>query len=172
MIYSNNIGVLNERTEFEVKINDAFNKAKNLILGKDTLDTSHIDKMIKEIEGCNKKIEEYKGASKEDKEKIRDELKSNKELLAKEIREFLWIIPCAYAAGYSVGAFNILFSAVVDGMFIMLMRERLSIDNFYNKLEAENNKALKWLKEEKASMEAKKSVRSKHESTIFDFDLM
>ena len=71
-----------------------------------------------------------------------------------------------------VGAFNILFSAVVDGMFIMLMRERLSIDNFYNKLEAENNKALKWLKEEKASMEAKKSVRSKHESTIFDFDLM
>ena len=86
MIYSNNIGVLNERTEFEVKINDAFNKAKNLILGKDTLDTCHIDKMIKEIEGCNKKIEEYKGASKEDKEKIRDELKSNKELLAKEIR--------------------------------------------------------------------------------------
>ena len=57
-------------------------------------------------------------------------------------------------------------------MFIMLMRERLSIDNLYNKLEAENNKALKWLKEEKASMEAKKSVRSKHESTIFDFDLM
>ena len=53
MIYSNNIRVLNERTEFEVKINDAFNKAKNLILGKDTLDTSHIDKMIKEIEGCN-----------------------------------------------------------------------------------------------------------------------
>lgn len=172
MIYSNNIRVLNERTEFEVKINDAFNKAKNLILGKDTLDTSHIDKMIKEIEDCNKKIEEYKGASKEDKEKIRDELKSNKELLAKMLREYLWILPCAFAVGYSVGAFNILFSAVVDGMFIMLMRERLSIDNFYNKLEAENNKALKWLKEEKASMEAKKSVRSKHESTIFDFDLM
>lgn len=164
MIYSSNISVLNERTEFEVKISNAFTKAKNMILGKDTLDTSHIDKMIKEIEGCNKKIEEYKNASKEEKDKIRDELKGNKELLAKMLREYLWILPCAFAVGYSVGAFNILFSAVVDGMFIMLMHERLSIDNFYNKLEAENNKALKWLKEEKASMEAKKSVRSKNEA--------
>ena len=60
----------------------------------------------------------------------------------------------------------------------MLFNERISTDNFYRKLEEENNKALKWLKEERDVIEFKNGRKNsetdfkddnvKNESNIFE----
>lgn len=167
MIYSNGaIQVLAERSEINVKISVALEKFKKAIMGKE-MDTKKINKMIKEIEGCNNKINQYKNADENKKKQIRDELKSDKELMNREFREMFWMIPASIAMGATIVT-DPLIGAIIAGMYTMLVNERLSIDNFYNKLESENNKALNWLKKEKESIESKKNNVHK-ESVIFKY---
>lgn len=179
MIYTAN-NILHERNQIEVKISVAFERFKKWFKGEE-MDTKKIDKMIYEIEKCNKKIERYRSASDEEKKKIRKDLENNKELVAKYIRELFWIIP-ACGAFMSATAINVMLGGVVTGMYVMLVNERLSIDNFYRKLEAENNKALEWLKEERDTINFKKNRNAgneeksdedvKTESTIFESVLL
>ena len=167
MIYSNGtIQVLTERSEINVKMSVALEKFKKAITGKE-MDTKKIDKMIKQIEGCNNKIDQYRNADDNKKKQISDELKSDKEFMNREFREIFWIIPASIAMDVTIIT-NPLIGAIVAGMYTMLVKERLSIDNFYNKLESENNKALNWLKKEKESIESKKNSVHK-ESVIFKY---
>lgn len=170
MIY-NNINVLNERTEAGMRMSVAFEKFKKWFIGQE-MDTKKIDKAIKEIEACNAKIEQYRKADDKEKDKIRNNLKHNKELVSKQIREMFWIIPASIAMGFTA-AVDPIIGLIVVGMYTMLANERLSIDNFYNKIEEENNKALKYLKEEKDVIEFKKSRKDnnkevQNEGTIFE----
>jgi len=169
MIY-NADNVLHERNTGEVKLAVALERFKKWFKGEE-MDTKKIDKMIHEIEKCNRKIDRYRNSDDKEKDKIRDNLKHNKELVAKTIREMFWLLPAAAAVG-AASAFNVVLGLIVGGMFVGLTNERLSIDNFYNKLEAENNKALEWLKEERDTIKFKQSRKektdSKNESTIFE----
>ena len=134
--------------------------------------------MIHQIEGCNRKIAKYKTADNKEKDRIRNDLKHNKELVAKEIREMFWLIPASVAVG-ATGMADPIIGGIVMGMAAMLFNERISTDNFYRKLEEENNKALEWLKEERDVIKFKKSRKEGNkeeqpsdevntESTIFE----
>lgn len=67
MIYSTN-NILHERNTGEVKLAVAFERFKKQFKGEE-MDTKKIDKMIHQIEECNRKIAKYKTASKDEKKK-------------------------------------------------------------------------------------------------------
>lgn len=169
MIYSNNsIYALNEKTEGEVKLAVAFEKFKKWFLGQE-MDTDKIDKMIREIENCNHKINKYRDDPNKENE---DKLVKDKTYVQKIIKECFWLFPSAYAMG-AAPVFSGLLGAIVAGMYILLVNSRLSEGVFFNNLIAENNKALNWLKEEKDVIEFKKSKKDnnkevQNEGTIFE----
>jgi hypothetical protein len=176
MIYSTD-NIIHERNTGEVKLSVAFERFKKWFKGEE-MDTKKIDKMIHQIEECNRKIAKYKTAGKNEKNKIRKELESNKEVVARELREMFWIIPASVAMGWG-GIINPILGGIIVGLYTMLVNERLTVDSFYKRIEDENNKALEWLKEERDVIRFKKSRKESNkeeqpsdevntESTIFE----
>ena len=166
MIYSNNkIQVLTEKSETEVKFSVAIEKFKKWFLGQE-MDTKKIDKLIHDIKSCNDKIAEYR---KDPHNKCsRENLEKDNIYWQKILKELLWVYPAAFAVSGTVAMSSVL-GIIVSGMFMLLVKSRFSEDTFLNNIESENNKALKWLKEEKDTIDFKKSRKeTNHESTIFE----
>lgn len=110
------------------------------------MDTKKIDKLIREIEDCNRKLQKVMD-NPNDKD-AGDKLQNDKTYVMSFMKEFLWIFPAAAAVGMTAGI-NILLGAIVEGMLVLLVRTRFSEDVFYSRLLKENNKAIEWLKNEK-----------------------
>ena len=78
------------------------------------------NKMIKEIESCNNKINQYRNVDENKKKQIRDELKSDKEFMNREFREMFWIIPTSIAMDVTmatdplIGAYSCWYAYYAD----------------------------------------------------------
>jgi hypothetical protein len=144
----------NERSERQVQLSAYFDQLFKSFKNQDW-DTKKIDKAIKSIEACNKKISDY-----------RYSMKLNKKLAIFADKAYIIkLISQSFAYAVLTVGLNMSFgsaagsAATIAGMITMNMpifdekKKGMPLPKMISDLEKENNKALEWLKKEKARIE-------------------
>ena len=162
MIYTNHNNVLNEKTLESAQLSVAFEKLRKLLKNQ-KMDTKKIDKMIKEIEACNKKIEQRRKNPDEFNNRVahRDRL-----YIQKVLKECLYISPIVLLLGIAATIVMPPLGALVAAIITVVGGNIISSDEFFNKLENENNQALNYLKKEKELIEKRNTATNKKSNSF------
>lgn len=143
---------LNERTERQVQLSVYFDQMFKSLTKQDW-DTKKIDKAIRSIETCNKKIHDYKHSTDLKKGLA---ILGDKEYFSKLIPQCLGYATLTTALGLVLGpgaqSAGFIASSIAMNMPTTDDKGKMA-PKLINDLEKENNKALEWLKKEKERIE-------------------
>lgn len=164
---------LNESQKSRSTVRLLFSKALGMLKGKDWT-IGEINKMIKEIESCNKKIDAYnRNQSVSNSQK----LMYDKSYQKRVVEECCWWMTGAFATGFGIGALGkalgvsggvveliSIIAGVLLGVDYTFNRsisnptkdKEGNVDRFFGKLENENNKALKYLYAERKKLQSER----------------